>query len=488
MSIDQYFEKHRASAGGFAFSGGCIGAIFFPIVLETLIDRYGMQGTFLVMGAIILHVVPAAMILVEPPWTKDDFSASYAHDIKKYGAFDESKKIHPVIISQEQIKKSSGKKISNVDFKLLQENGDMVYQFLTINITDGSVRPKLNQNGVHNFDKKHILKKLNYLYSILADREKQDQGNPSLSSLIEKAMSNLSTYKPEYENLDVDSQSSGEYTNIDMQCRIFIEHKLQELSGMRGTRLVSHFPYPEQHRAWRILIELRKLSEELSEVATDPTLFDKIYYPIPTENIIYDDQMKNSKKFSDSIDSTQNPNTFCSHIKTAIQLHKNPLFLLICLCRGVFMLTFVPFAMIAVDFAMDHGLKKSDGKYVIAILSLGDFIGRIGLGWITDRKYLSLSKYMVVGMIALSISTATLPFMNCKSSVLISILIFAILQGSLFVRHPLLVSNYVKSHEKSIGMGFINFLSGFLGFALPAYIGKYLNLILALNFTFQQNL
>lgn len=475
MSIDQYFEKHRASAGGFAFSGGCIGAIFFPIVIETLIPIYGMQGTFLVMGAIILHVIPAAMILVDPPWKKDDFSASYAPNIKQYGAFDEGKIIHPVIISQQQIKKSSGNIISSVDFKLLQDNSDMVYQFLTINITDGSVRSKLNQNDVHNFDKKQIVSEFNDIYSVLADRKKPDQQNPSLTSLIQRAMSNISTYKPEYEKTDVASSSSGEYTNNDMQCRIFIEHKLQELSGMRGTRLVSHFPYPEQHRAWRILIELRKLSEELSEVAADQTSLDKIYYPVPTEYTIYDDQTKNSRRFSDSTDSTQNPNTFSSHIKTAIHLHKNPLFLLICLCRGVFMLTFVPFAMIAVDFAIDHGLKKSDGKYVIAIMSLGDFIGRIGLGWITDRRYLSLSKYMVVGMIALSISTATMPLMHCKTSVLTSVLIFAILQGSLFVRHPMLVSNYVKSHEKSIGMGFINFLSGFLGFALPAYIGKYFN-------------
>jgi len=161
------------------------------------------------------------------------------------------------------------------------------------------------------------------------------------------------------------------------------------------------------------------------------------------------------------------------HIKTAIKLHRNPLFLLICLCRGVFMLTFIPLVTIIIDFAMDQGLKQSTGKYIIAILSLGDLLGRLCLGWINDSGLLSLPRYMLMAMILLAISTATLPLMHSEVSLMPAILIFGMLQGSLFIRHQVLVSKYMESHEQAIGMGFINLLSGFIGFALPFYIGYF---------------
>lgn len=88
----------------------------------------------------------------------------------------------------------------------------------------------------------------------------------------------------------------------------------------------------------------------------------------------------------------KHPNTFKTHIKTAIRLHKNPLFLLISFSRCVHFLTFVPAMTIIVDFSMDKGLLEADGKYVIAAISFGDLMGRLCLGWITDKEYLSLPR------------------------------------------------------------------------------------------------
>lgn len=68
--------------------------------------------------------------------------------------------------------------------------------------------------------------------------------------------------------------------------------------------------------------------------------------------------------------------------------------------------------------------------------------------------------------------TTTLSLMSSKPALLSVIVVFGLLQGSLFVRHPVLVSKYLGSHEQSVAMGCFNFFSGLLGFALPNYIGK----------------
>ncbi|KAG8172018.1 hypothetical protein JTE90_016058, partial [Oedothorax gibbosus] len=53
-------------------------------------------------------------------------------------------------------------------------------------------------------------------------------------------------------------------------------------------------------------------------------------------------------------------------------------------------MTLVPVMTVVVDFVMDKGLREDDGKYAIAALSLGDLLGRLCFGWVTDKGYMRL--------------------------------------------------------------------------------------------------
>lgn len=79
---------------------------------------------------------------------------------------------------------------------------------------------------------------------------------------------------------------------------------------------------------------------------------------------------------------------------------------------------------------------------------------------------------MLVVMVLQGASTASLPMMHTRAALFTALAVFGMLQGSLFVRHPVLVSMYMERHEQSIAMGCVNFFSGLLGFGLPAYIGE----------------
>lgn len=68
--VNQYFLKYRATASGIALSGACLGSFVLPVVLEYMLTNIGLSGTFLITGGFIMHVLPAAILMKEPPWIK----------------------------------------------------------------------------------------------------------------------------------------------------------------------------------------------------------------------------------------------------------------------------------------------------------------------------------------------------------------------------------------------------------------------------------
>ncbi|CAL1275601.1 unnamed protein product [Larinioides sclopetarius] len=68
--VNQYFQKYRATASGIALSGACVGSLVFPIMIEAILDKYALMGGFLILGGIVMHVLPPALLLSVPQWVK----------------------------------------------------------------------------------------------------------------------------------------------------------------------------------------------------------------------------------------------------------------------------------------------------------------------------------------------------------------------------------------------------------------------------------
>ncbi|GFT87720.1 monocarboxylate transporter 5, partial [Nephila pilipes] len=176
-----------------------------------------------------------------------------------------------------------------------------------------------------------------------------------------------------------------------------------------------------------------------------------------------------------------------SSFQSIIELHKNPLFLLICVSRAVHFITFICTVTTVVDFIMDQGLSKLDGKYAIAFLSSGDAAGRILTGWVTDRGFLDVQTFTMLIMIIQVFSTASLPFILNREWIFVALFVFGMFQGSLYIRHPVLVTKYIPAQEHSTAMGFLNFFSGFFSIGMPAYIGFFRDTLGSYNIMFFVN-
>ncbi|XP_059479546.1 monocarboxylate transporter 1-like [Neocloeon triangulifer] len=68
FSINSYFIKQRSRGMGLAMAIGGIGTVFMPLVLSSLLQNYSSEGTMLIVAALVLHCVPAALLLQPVRW------------------------------------------------------------------------------------------------------------------------------------------------------------------------------------------------------------------------------------------------------------------------------------------------------------------------------------------------------------------------------------------------------------------------------------
>ncbi|XP_052086159.1 monocarboxylate transporter 5-like isoform X2 [Mytilus californianus] len=83
--LNYYFEKHLGFANSFAYVGGSVGSLAWPVIIRKLLDNYGLQGALLVVSGLILNniIVGALMrpFLSEPVVEKQDADSESEADI-----------------------------------------------------------------------------------------------------------------------------------------------------------------------------------------------------------------------------------------------------------------------------------------------------------------------------------------------------------------------------------------------------------------------
>ncbi|KAG8200648.1 hypothetical protein JTE90_022270 [Oedothorax gibbosus] len=331
--VPQYFLKYRATASGFSLSGPCLGSFFLPIVLEYLLTNVGLAGTFLMTGGLVLHVLPASILMVEPPWIRRRTEAN--------------------------VLKSSMECIEN----------------------------------------KHINNEFN-------------------ENSKELSVSNL---------------------------------RLQSFSGTLKK---------DEHST-----VLLKNNHNASNGIDNPSFTGSTLELLKVKS----DQVKTLTKEDPSI--TKENDIHATYLfYQIVQLMRNPMFHMISLSFAAFAMVVDPALTVIVDYLMDKGLKEDVAKYFISLMALGDLIGRMGFGWVTDRNYISVPKFMMLLHVGLGLCFLLLPVFSNFDSLMTVLVIYGLISGVILVMFPVLVGNYLKSVQ-SLAIGFIAFSSGLLNLGIPPLIG-----------------
>ncbi len=136
VMVGRYFSRHRALAAGLAMSGGSVGQLVIPQIIDSLLSEYGFSGTMLIYSAFALHAVLAGALLrpqsfykgkAEEIDPKEDEEAQTELDKGKLG--EKSKDLTEIAVTEEEIMKEvthepEDQTLVTADINVTQESKD----------------------------------------------------------------------------------------------------------------------------------------------------------------------------------------------------------------------------------------------------------------------------------------------------------------------------------------------------------------------------
>ena len=179
------------------------------------------------------------------------------------------------------------------------------------------------------------------------------------------------------------------------------------------------------------------------------------------------------------------------HMIQDLKIIQDPHFMLVSLVYIAYIMGNVTFLMILPDFAMEVGLSKNQGIFLLSIFSVTDLIGRLTplvLNYIhgksePNQKVINNKVLFVVSISMLSIILFLFPVIGNPSFLitfksiiplyyifLILTLIAGFFSGFQMILPPVLLSEYLGPSQTAVAFGLSNFICGILSFSRPFII------------------
>ncbi|GFT04216.1 monocarboxylate transporter 9 [Nephila pilipes] len=187
---------------------------------------------------------------------------------------------------------------------------------------------------------------------------------------------------------------------------------------------------------------------------------------------------KNVKELEQNTSPTSRALHSISHIL------KQPIFHLISFTMCIYFLGVHSFFMVVVDFAKDKGIPEAKAIYIISMFSLTDMCGRSGLGWITDRNYISRKTMVALNLGILGVIYQIYPLLNSLSGILVISAIYGLAVGSSITLFFVLQADCLGMKQLTLVIGLSSFINGAASLLRPGVIGLFRDVIGSYNWMF----
>lgn len=164
---------------------------------------------------------------------------------------------------------------------------------------------------------------------------------------------------------------------------------------------------------------------------------------------------------------------FSNVASTFKELLCSPYFLLVCLSQVSHVFNHGTFITIIIDYAKDNGIPPEQGIYILLANSAGDLVGRLGLGWISDKKLIERRKVMLLNYLLTGILMHLAPLCTSYAAVTAIAVAMALAGGSTITLFSVLFFEYLGIRLMPLAYGLSNFAAGNANFFRPSVIGYY---------------
>ncbi|EEC17181.1 monocarboxylate transporter, putative [Ixodes scapularis] len=128
---------------------------------------------------------------------------------------------------------------------------------------------------------------------------------------------------------------------------------------------------------------------------------------------------------------------------------------------------------VIMDFALDQGVPERTAVVLLNVVAVGDLVGRLCSGWITDHGYLSRNKMMVIEYFLLATLLVGLAHLKGTTALMVVMLVFACVAGSTVVLFTNIIKDYLGSEWIALSSGWMTFFGGWVLLSRPALVGYF---------------
>lgn len=470
-----------------------------PPIVEILLNNHGLSQTFLFLSGFILNCVPAALLLKKPSFA---IQKEFACDQKQTEKKNIISEIKGALYTVENGCKPEILQNRNSDTSISPSDKDytaLTYEerlkrLSTQTLLSGySVRMSSSEpfdvdqimeniKGRRQVDLKVLQSEAFSLSSDITDEELTSEKDdvfdkpayPSKIRCKEKTppikfsdgLSNNQIFHSEQYTIleDINNKSYQNYGYLSdsddisqFSSNIYVMDCSKNSVPENANRQILNYDYTNQDYPDKLLCSnqiVNNSSHNLSEYRKTPELLGKISNNVIDKNTQYKETKKESSL-------------------GAFKVICDPMFVLIATTNAIYTSSFVCMVTIIVDFSRDLQIGESNEKYILMLLSVGDIAGRLGLGWITDRGYMSTPSFTSLCFAGQGLFSAAIVWSTDFISLAILVTLYGLAQAGLIVIFPVIIGQFIEPDKQTVAIPSSHFLSGPLCLAIAPLIGKY---------------
>jgi hypothetical protein len=149
------------------------------------------------------------------------------------------------------------------------------------------------------------------------------------------------------------------------------------------------------------------------------------------------------------------------------------MFLLIAITHMSYFWSSITYVMIVVDFARDKGMSVGSGVDMISAFSLGDLIGRLGSGFVLDRKVIPLQYVALTCSLGIGVLMNAAIIGHGYMSFMIISGLLGFLSGVIVALLNQLFCKYLGAEKAALAFGISAFMAGAVTTIRPLVVGSF---------------
>ncbi|XP_064461392.1 uncharacterized protein LOC135371247 isoform X2 [Ornithodoros turicata] len=464
--LNNVFKKNRATASGINLSGPTLVSFIFPILFQYCSQKYGLRGAFLIAGGFTLNALPAALLqsnkLRRPPEANKEVSEAEVISNPRY---DCEINMTGSTFTLADVPGST----SDIPSKVLAARN--AARNLRQGCKDSVVeKEKLLESKILD-DKRNPLI-LNNAGSLIVSGGEKDGQQVLTRSITKNLLCGSKEVLPEQKK-SANTNNNPPAPSI-MQAAQDAQSVIQR-SGTKNSRPVSRDFSAEKEKLLDSQLSDKKPTMLIANGTTAPNSRKDQEVPVDYPEAFNSvDRPPSIPKVKGKLPSM---NDKLSKVRGVLEMFQellsSPYFILVCLSQISHVFTHGTFITIIIDYAKDHGIPPDQGIYILLANSVGDLIGRLGLGWISDKKLIERRNMMVFNYLVTGVLMHIAPYCYTYTSLTILAVTMALSGGSTITLFSVLFLEYLGIRLMPLAYGLSNCITGNATFFRPRLIGYY---------------